>query len=135
MGYVSGWQELYLKLLSRNNLLVFVPSSNSITSGRERETHVKGKFLGTLGVRKNGAPSSNDKHHHKFNEWTLPWMWEKRASFSALSSHLKILATTAFNFTYNLCMICISINFFVFLIYIYIYHHSLIFYLFFGSSI
>ena len=70
MSYVSGWQELYLKLLSRNNLLVFVTSS--ITLGRERErerereTHVKRKFLGTLG--RNGAPSSHGKPHHEFNE-------------------------------------------------------------------
>ena len=68
MSYVSGWQELYLKLLSRNNLLVFVTSS--ITLGRERErereTHVKRKFLGTLG--RNGAPSPRGKPHHEFNE-------------------------------------------------------------------
>ena len=45
-----------------------------------------GKYLGTLGVQRNGAPSSHihGGFHHEFNEQTSPWMWEEGAPYSVL---------------------------------------------------
>ena len=52
-----------------------------------------GKFLGISRARINSVPSSHihGRLHHEFNEWTLLWMWEERASFSLLGKYLRII--------------------------------------------
>ena len=51
-----------------------------------------GKFLGTPGVRRNGAPSSHihGGPHHDFNECIPQWMWEEGAPFCILRKYLRI---------------------------------------------
>ena len=52
-----------------------------------------GKFLGSLKVWWNGAPSFhiNDGPHHEFNKRILPWMWEEGTQFSMLREYLRII--------------------------------------------
>ena len=52
----------------------------------------KGKFLGTLGVRRNGVLffHIHGGPYHEFNERIISWIWEERAQFSILREYLRI---------------------------------------------
>ena len=91
--FVHGvWTSFYALRVGRLHWLIFEVRNRKASLSLSLSLSLFGKFLGSPGVWWNCAPSSHihGGPHYKFNEWTLPWMWEEEALFSVLQKYLRI---------------------------------------------